>query len=251
MEQQVHSFLVLAMLVVAALTFVSLLRVTAPYGRHLRAGWGPTMAARAGWVVMESPAVLIFAIVYWSGDHARDFPGLVFLSLWQFHYLNRAFIYPFRLKEAGKRMPLVIVAMGVAFNCLNAYVNARWVSQFGHYADSWTHSIPFALGAACFVSGWILNQQSDAILMRLRRPGESGYQIPRGGLFRWVSCPNYLGEMLEWAGWALATWSLAGLAFAAFTVANLLPRALANHRWYQRQFPDYPRSRRALIPYLL
>ena len=46
-------------------------------------------------------------------------------------------------------------------------------------------------------------------------------------------------------------WSLAGLAFAVFTVANLLPRALATHRWYRAQFPDYPPQRRAVVPFLV
>ena len=64
--------------------------------------------------------------------------------------------------------------------------------------------------------------------------------MPRGGFFRWVSCPNYLGEMLQWSGFALATWSLPGLSFALWTVANLLPRAVAHHRWYRREFADYP-----------
>ncbi len=107
------------------------------------------------------------------------------------------------------------------------------------------------IGASVFVIGWAINQHSDAVLRRLRGPGESGYKIPRGGLYRWVSCPNYLGEMLEWVGWAIAAWSLAGLAFAVFTIANLLPRALANHRWYQDKFADYPPERRAVVPFLL
>jgi protein-S-isoprenylcysteine O-methyltransferase Ste14 len=66
-----------------------------------------------------------------------------------------------------------------------------------------------------------------------------------------VSCPNYLGEMLEWFGWALATWSIAGLAFALYTVANLLPRALQHHRWYRAKFADYPADRKALVPYVI
>ena len=53
--------------------------------------------------------------------------------------------------------------------------------------------------------------------------------------------PNYLGEIVEWTGWALATWSLAGLAFAVYTAANLAPRAVANHDWYLSTFDDYPR----------
>ena len=85
----------------------------------------------------------------------------------------------------------------------------------------------------------------------LDRAGEYDYRIPRGGMYRWVSCPNHLGEMLVWTGWAIATWSLAGVAFAVFTMANLLPRAFAIHRWYQVEFADYPESRRVVLPFLL
>lgn len=54
--------------------------------------------------------------------------------------------------------------------------------------------------------------------------------------------------MIEWLGWALAMWSLAGLAFAVWTIANLAPRARANHRWYRAHFAAYPAERRALVP---
>jgi len=78
--------------------------------------------------------------------------------------------------------------------------------------------------------------------------GETGYKIPHGGLFERVSCPNYLGEIIEWSGWALATWCLPGLSFAVWTFANLAPRARAHHRWYRAKFPEYPEERKALIP---
>jgi protein-S-isoprenylcysteine O-methyltransferase Ste14 len=148
-------------------------------------------------------------------------------------------------------MPVSIVGMAVVFNCINASINARWISHFGDYPDSWMWNTPFILGVVVFFLGWAINQHSDYVLFRLRSPGEGGYKVPRGGLYRWVSCPNYLGEMLEWVGWAIAAWSLAGLAFAVFTIANLLPRAIANHRWYREQFADYPPERRAVVPFLL
>ena len=96
----------------------------------------------------------------------------------------------------------------------------------------------------------VLNVHSDHLLRRLREPGETGYKVPAGGGFRYVSAPNYLGEIVEWIGFALAAQTLAAWAFAAFTFANLAPRAVANHRWYRERFADYPRQRRALIPFL-
>jgi steroid 5-alpha reductase family enzyme len=108
----------------------------------------------------------------------------------------------------------------------------------------------FALGVVLFLAGLALNLHSDHLLRRLRAPGETGYKVPFGGGFAWVSAPNYLGEIIEWLGFAIAAGTLAAWAFAVFTVANLAPRALSNHRWYRERFPDYPADRRALIPFL-
>jgi steroid 5-alpha reductase family enzyme len=242
--------LVVLELALAVPTFVGLRFITAPYGRYRRAGWGPTVPARVAWIVMESPAPLLFAAVYATGAHRADLVPLLLLVLWQLHYVHRTFIYPFEMR-AGTRMPVGVIAMAIVFNVLNAYVNAHWIAAVGSYPHAWLADPRFLAGTAMFLGGLALNITSDRALRRLRGPGESGYRVPRGGAFEWVSCPNYLGEMVEWAGWALATWSLAGLAFAAYTTANLAPRALTHHDWYRERFPDYPPRRRALIPYVL
>jgi 3-oxo-5-alpha-steroid 4-dehydrogenase 1 len=245
-----YLLLVLLELVLAVLTFAGLQFIVAPYGRHGRSGWGPTVPARVGWIVMELPAPLLFLGVYLAGVHRFELVPLIFLAMWQAHYLQRAFIYPF-LMRAGARMPVSLMAMAIAFNTLNGFINARWVSEVGEYSNRWLFDPRFLLGLTLFVGGYALNLNSDRLLRGLRRPGETGYKVPVGGGYRWVSSPNYLGEIVEWFGWALATWSVAGLAFALYTTANLAPRAMANHRWYHSTFPDYPPGRRALVPYVL
>ena len=101
------------------------------------------------------------------------------------------------------------------------------------------------------MAGFALNVHADNILLALRKPGEQGYKVPQGGPFRWLSAPNYAAELVEWGGFALATSSLAAFAFFFFSAANLIPRALTHHRWYRRTFPDYPKERRAIVPFLL
>ena len=100
----------------------------------------------------------------------------------------------------------------------------------------------FHRGFDIICCGYLINRAADRILHNLRAPGETAYKIPQTGFYRWISCPNYFGEIVVWSGWALATWSLPGLAFAVWTIANLAPRARSNHKWYQQNFPGLSRG---------
>lgn len=238
------------MVALGVATWLALTFVTAPYGRHARAGLGPTLPAKAAWVLMESPAVLALLAFFFTGPNPGQPAAWALVALWLTHYGHRTFVFPFRLSANARRMPVFISLLGFSFNVFNAYLNGRWLSSH-EYPVSWLWSPQFLVGAALFFAGQGLNLWADSVLLRLRAPGEQGYRIPRGGLYEWISCPNYLGELIEWLGFALAASSLAGLAFAFYTAANLVPRALAHHRWYRAQFADYPLQRRALLPYVL
>lgn len=249
-ELELHTLLVQGVFLVAALTVPALLFISAPYGRHARGGWGGQMDTRLAWMVMESPSVLWFTAVFFAGSHAWGLVPLLLWALWQSHYVQRAFIFPLKIRPGGLT-PISVVAMGFAFNLVNAYVNARWIGEFGTYEIGWLLDPRLWLGVGLFVLGYKINRRADAVLAALRKPGETGYKIPRGGLYELISCPNYFGELLEWTGWAIATWSLAGLSFAVFTAANLVPRALSHHQWYKQKFPEYPAGRKAVIPFVL
>jgi steroid 5-alpha-reductase/3-oxo-5-alpha-steroid 4-dehydrogenase 1 len=249
-EAAIFDGIIYAWFAIAGVTVIALLFLSAPYGRHMRAGWGPSITSRTGWMVMEVPAALVLPACFIVSPPATPVP-YVMLALWELHYLGRAFVFPFRMKSPGKLMPLSIAAMGAFFNCVNGYLNGRWLTQFGHYETSWLLDPRFLIGAAIMLAGYAINQRADATLRALRAPGETTYKIPEGWLYRYVSCPNYLGEIIEWIGWAILTWSVVGLSFAVWTAANLAPRAISNHRWYREQFADYPPARKALIPFVL
>ncbi len=232
-------------LAAAAFVFPLLLVMTAPYGRYARRGFGPMMPARLGWVVMEAVAFFVFLWAYSTQNPFRDALTVRCLAgLWAVHYFNRTFVFPLQMKDQGKHKPIFTVAMAVIFNALNGWGNGA--ALVPREVDA-----RLILGVAMFVTGFAINLSSDAALRALRKPGESGYKIPYGGLYRWVSCPNYLGELIEWTGFAIAAWTAPAVAFAVFTFANLFPRALAHHRWYREKFPDYPKERRAIIPWVL
>ncbi|MCB9555363.1 MAG: DUF1295 domain-containing protein [Deltaproteobacteria bacterium] len=235
---------------VALASFALLLRVAAPYGRHHRRGWGPSINQRLGWVLMELPAVIAIAAFAWGGPLPWSKTTIAMLALWQLHYLNRALIFPLRIRSGGKRTPVAIIGSAIFFNVVNGFIQGRQLTYFGSPSDALLEPT-FILGTALFLCGLAINLHADAVLRQLRGPGENNYAIPQGGLYRYVSCPNYLGELIEWSAWALLSRSLAGLTFTIWTAANLVPRALSHHRWYREQFAGYPKQRRALIPGLL
>lgn len=248
LESTLYPILLAAGFVVAAGVFFTLFFVSAPYGRHVRKGWGPSVNSTAGWILMELPAVLTIAGCFLWGNGWVWTPACVFLLLWELHYLHRTFIFPFRLRNPGRKTPVMIIGFAIVFNGYNGYMNGRYLGT-AEYTPDWFTSLPFLLGTALFFVGLAINIHADQVLINLRR-GATGYAIPRGGLYRWISCPNYFGELLEWTGWAMATWSMPGLLFAVWTAANLAPRARTHHQWYHAEFPEYPRERKALLPLL-
>jgi 3-oxo-5-alpha-steroid 4-dehydrogenase 1 len=250
-ETVFYHWLAVGWMALAAVTFAALFFVTAPYGRFTRGGWGPRIGARLGWILMEAPSLITFVVLFALGKQHTNPVALVFLFLWVAHYVHRSFIYPFRIRSARSRTTVSVIAMAVVFNVGNGYLNARFLYTLGpDLQNSWFGDPRFIIGIVLFAAGFALNQHSDKVLIGLRKGTEGGYKIPYGGGYRFVSCPNYLGEMIEWGGWALATWNLGGLAFFVWTVANLAPRAVKTHRWYRDQFTDYPRERRAIIPFV-
>ena len=117
---------------------------------------------------------------------------------------------------------------------------------------SWLESPLFILGTLIFLMGMGINLHSDHIIRKLRRPGDTRHYIPMGGMFRYVTSANYFGELTEWVGFAILTWSWPGLVFAIWTFANLAPRARATHRRYIDQFGESYSSlhRRYIIPFI-
>ena len=149
-------------------------------------------------------------------------------------------------------MPILIMGAAVFFNLVNGFVNGYWFGVLSDgYPDNWITDPRFIAGVLVFITGFVINQYHDKLLLALRKNSNGEYKIPYGGLFRYVSCPNFLGEIIEWGGFALMTWCLPSFSFYLWTFVNLVPRAIDHHKWYRERFPDYPTDRKAVIPFLV
>lgn len=239
----------------AVVVFLCLLKVEAGYGVAYTKKWGPAVNNKLGWILMEAPVFFAMLWLWLSSDRRGDTVLVVMALLFLFHYFQRSFVFPFLIK--GKSvMPLSVILMGVTFNTLNAYMIGGWlfyVSPVDYYGGvSWLMSPMFIVGCVIFFVGMAINWHSDYIIRHLRKPGDTGHYIPRGGMFRYVTSANYFGEFLEWCGFALLTFSAAGAVFALWTFANLAPRARKLHQRYEREFGDeYKKlNRKYILPYI-
>jgi len=236
------------MIVIAIATFITLYHVEAGYGMLRNEKWGKTISNRWAWFFMELPIFLAMIVLWLSSPHKGNIVAIVFLLIFQSHYIQRTLIFPFLLKGKG-RMPIGIMCLGISFNILNAMMQGYWIFHVAYIPDSpalfvqagigWFHSWQFILGTCLFIAGCFINLRSDYIIRHLRKdPNDTKHYFPKGFMFKYVTSANYFGELVEWLGFAILTWSVPGLVFFVWTFANLVPRAHAIHKRYQEEFPE-------------
>ena len=249
-----------SMAVMAVIVFVALFYLKAGYGYLSTSKWGPKISNKAAWVIMEAPAFifLLYQTISFaaSGVETGNSRTVLYImaGLFLLHYFQRAFIFPFLMRGKSK-MPVAIMLMGLTFNTLNAYLIGGWLygqAPAGMYGTHWLWSPQFIIGAVVFFTGMAINLHSDHIIRNLRKPGDTKHYIPRKGLYKYVTSANYFGEFTEWVGYAILTWSPAGLLFAAWTFANLAPRAKSLTAKYEEEFGDEYKSlkKKHIIPFI-
>ena len=241
------------MAAVAVVVFVALQFFEAGYGYLFDRRYGPPVNNKVGWVLMESPVFVAMCILWAMSERQWATVPLVLFSMFQLHYFQRSFIFPLLMRGKSK-MPLGIVLMGMVFNTLNALMQGGWIFYLApadYYAD-WFAKPYIYVGVLLFFAGMFINMQSDYIIRHLRKEGDTRHYIPRGGAFRYVSSANYFGELLEWTGFAIASWSWAGVVFVLWTFANLAPRSASLYKRYAKEFGEEFTSlgRKRIIPFI-
>lgn len=244
---------------IGLVVFVTLYFVDAGYGKMRSEKWGPAINNKIGWFLMEMPVFLIVLYLWVMSPYpdVRHVPYIVFLLLFEFHYFQRSFIFPFLLKGKSE-MPIVIMIFSVVWNIVNGYIQGFWLFHLAPkyyselYTTEWLYDPRFIVGTLIFFTGWIINMHSDHVIRHLRKPGDTNHYLPKKGLYKYVTSANYFGEITEWFGFAILTWSFAGLLFWWFTCCNLVPRANSIYHKYEKEFPDEfdKKKLKRIIPFI-
>jgi len=243
----------------ATVVFFGAFFFSAGYGKFSDPRFGIELDPRLGWFLMELPATLSFSYFYWTSPKAWEAQRVFCAFLFLRHYMNRGWFFPLSIRVApGKKasFSMSVVAFGVLFTTLHGYLNAKWFAEFApNLSDlSWFSSPWFLIGYPMYEISFWLTIHSEYIQRNLRdlnNKNDTGYKIPYGGLFDYVTNATYFGELMGWLGWMLWTRSPGGAFVFAVSCANLIPRAFKQHQWYLKKFDNYPKNRKVLIPMIL
>lgn len=251
------------MIAVAVVVFIALYFIDAGYGMLISPKWGKAINNKIAWFFMEVPIFIAMIILWACSPHRFEVVPFVFFLIFEMHYLQRSLIFPWLIKGKSK-MPLGIMFMGISFNILNAMMQGYWIfyESFNQnyqvlglsYQDvEWLWSPQFIIGVLVFLAGFVINLHSDYIIRHLRKDdNDTKHYLPKGGMFKYVTSANYFGELMEWLGFAILTWSVSGLVFFIWTFANLVPRTNTIYKRYQSEFPEEMAQRKLkrVIPFI-
>ncbi|CAK8684532.1 unnamed protein product [Clavelina lepadiformis] len=111
------------------------------------------------------------------------------------------------------------------------------------------------IGIAGFIVASFIHHQSHLILANLRKTGrvkQESHGLPQGGLFGFVSCPHYFAEVLIYVFTLVIVRSqcVSWWVVLVYNIVVHVNMAKTAHVWYQQNFPNYPPSKKAFIPFL-
>mmetsp|Transcript_27296 Transcript_27296/g.43876 ORF Transcript_27296/g.43876 Transcript_27296/m.43876 type:complete len:239 (+) Transcript_27296:138-854(+) len=235
----------------------------APYGRFGKSNKLVSLDPRLGWWLMELPATVCFLYGFFKKENKEKKNNYkvrtVLFLLWMRHYANRGWYFPLTIRVAQggtNSFALFNSLVGAVFVGIHGYLNGRMFSDVGNYTNAWLKDPRFLLGLLLYETGFWTTLHSESVLRNLRPankviPSGERYKIPYGGMFKYVTNPQYLGEITAWCGFLILTWSPTALPVVLITLANLVPRSFENHKWYLEKFKDYPADRKAIIPFVI
>ena len=254
MTSEFFNYLIWGMISMAAVVFISLYFVTAGYGQFRTRQWGWSIDNKVAWTLMEAPVFLVMLAIWWLSPLKWQMPQLVLFGLFQLHYFQRSFVFPW-LMTGRSQMPVAIMLMGITFNMINGLMQGGGLYWFPNpdFQEGTAYLLRWnaLLGILLFVIGLAINWHSDHVIRHLRQPGDTRHFLPQKGMYRYVTSANYLGELMEWVGFAFAANTLVAWVFPIWTAANLVPRA---HAIYKRYCQEFGRkavgNRKRVIPFV-
>jgi hypothetical protein len=239
------TFLV-ALILMVLITFRSIF----PYGKTYTRGTAVLkleVTDRLAFMIATISPLLLFVYgqLYFPNGNLLNIGSLCYIA----HFIHRSLIYPWFRSSFSKKWPLESLIYYTVSNIVSSTIAFHGII----FGPSSIHIAFQLLAALGFVGCAVVAGIHDYKLCALRKSGDTGYQVPHGLLFQWISGPHYLFELLQWCcflpfleyGFGMAT-------FGMQCMVNLTGRAESVHDAYtKRLFKNkYPEDRTSYIPFI-
>jgi len=167
-----------------------------------------------------------------------------------FHYAKRELETVFIHRFSNGTMPIFNIFRNSAHYWITGGIFIAFPIYNPAYAHDEYNPTVVYISIALFLIAQAGNFQSHVILRNLRAPGSRERKIPYGGAFTLVSCPNYFFEVMAWVAYTLLTQSICVLIFAIMGAGQMMQWADQKHRKYHKEFPNYPKNRTRMFPFV-
>lgn len=215
---------------------------------------GPQVSWKTVFLVEYAGPILITGVLLafrkqiYNTDLPLSFRQKLGVAMVLGHYIKRELETVFVHRFSSETMPLVNIFKNSAhywilFGVCNMYWFLKPSKQESRVKD--------ISMAALFTLFEFLNLQTHLVLKNLRKEGSTERGIPRGWGFNLVSSANYLWESCAWASFAVMAKVWGSWVFLIFSFGQMLSWALKKHKRYRQEFADYPKNRKAMIPFLV
>ncbi|KAL4237174.1 hypothetical protein ACF0H5_005554 [Mactra antiquata] len=177
-------------------------------------------------------------------------------ACWSFHYAKRLLETVFVHRFSHATMPIMNIFRNSSyywgFAALVAYFVNHPLYTTPSYGDLQIYS-----GLGLFAFSELGNLSIHLAFKRLRPAGSKVRKIPYPcgnpftQLFSFVSCPNYTYEVLAWVGFSVMTQCLPAALFTICGFYQMTVWAIGKHKNYRKEFPNYPKGRKSIVPFLI
>ncbi|THG22138.1 hypothetical protein TEA_020854 [Camellia sinensis var. sinensis] len=205
------------------------------------------LSTKTGMLIAYTPALLASAASFVIFPN-EGFRFLLVNSALSIHFFKRLFEVLFIHKYSS------VMYLDVAIPISLSYFISTSTMIYAQHLTLGFPEPPLDLkdaGISMFLMGISGNLYHHYLLSKLRKRGDKGYKIPKGGLFDLVICPHYLFEILGFIGISCISQTLYAFSFTLGTTIYLMGRSYATRKWYLTKFQDFPKNIKALIPFVL
>ncbi|XP_022910479.1 probable very-long-chain enoyl-CoA reductase art-1 [Onthophagus taurus] len=221
----------------------------------LQIGWRTVFVAEYfGPLIVYILFALRPAFIYANSNAPYSLGAKIAVCCWSFHYLKRIYESIFVHRFSHATMPI----RSLFKNCAYYWGFAAYIAvHVNHPLFTEPSFLQMAFGLGMFIFCELGNLSIHLLLRDLRPAGSTVRKIPKPNsnfftkLFNLVSCPNYTYEYGAWLGFSILTSCVPALIFAMAGMYQMTLWAINKHKNYKKEFKDYPKSRKAIIPYML